>query len=121
MRTPRSVGGGGGGGGGGAKRDVASLIDITRSISTFSTRDQAGEESAQKSTSYAQVVSTPSNTVPPYQSLPPKQLPQQPRYLNRESNVILFGVPEGKCIIESKAVVDEFLQVNQLQSMTFSV
>ena len=56
------------------------------------------------------MVSTPSNTLPPCQSLPPKQLPQQPRDLNRESNVILFGVPEGKSIIESKAVVDEIFE-----------
>ena len=69
------------------EKKVTSRVDITRSISTFSTRDQAGEESAKKSTSYAQVVSTPSNTLPPCQSLPPKQLPQQPRDLNRESKV----------------------------------
>ena len=56
------------------------------------------------------MVSTPSNTAPPCQSLPPKQLPQQPRDLNRASNVILFGVPEGKSIIESKAVLDEIFE-----------
>ena len=58
-------------------------------------------------TSYAQAASAPSNNVQPQ---PFKQLSQQPYDRSHESNVILFGVPEGRSIIDSKAVVDEIFE-----------
>ena len=71
-------------------------------------------------TSYAQAAPTPSNNVQPQ---PFKQLSQQPYDRSHESNAIIFGVPEGRSIIDSKALVDEIFEfwlVGQSQSMIFS-
>ena len=78
---------------------------LTKSLSTSMCSNPVGGNIPHP-TFYAQAASTPSNNVQPQ---PFKQLSQQSYDRSRESNVILFGVPEGRSIIDSKAVVDEFL------------
>ena len=72
------------------------LLDSTKTATT--------RESVQTTTSFAKVVSSHPPSVQPKSTWPP------PSDDSRASNVVLFGLPEGKSIFESKAVVDEVFE-----------
>ena len=72
------------------------LLDSTKTATT--------RESVQTTTSFAKVVSSHPPSVQPKSTRPP------PSDDSRASNVVLFGLPQGKSIFESKAVVDEVFE-----------
>ena len=79
------------------------LLDSTKTATT--------RESVQTTTSFAKVVSSHSPLVQPKSTRPP------PSDDSRASNVVLFCLPEGKSIFESKAVVDEVFEFLAGQSV----
>ena len=87
------------------------LTELTKSL-LDSSNTSHHRESLQPSSSYAQVVSAlPSaNSAPLVQSQRPKQLSRD------DVRVILFGLPEGKSIVESKAAADEGVRVSGWQA-----
>ena len=83
---------------------ITSLVRLTGSLSAS---NSSTVDSVEKSASYAQVASSlPS---PPTDTMS-SSIKQPPRVDTRESNVVLFGVPEQKSIVETKAIVDEVFE-----------
>ena len=91
-----------------AEEKIIHLTEVTKSL-LDSSNISHHRQSLQPSSFYATVVSAPpsANSAPLVRSQRPKQLSRDDV---RESNVILFGLPEGKSIVESKAAADEVLE-----------
>ena len=86
---------------------MTSLIELTNSLLASNSSEA---KAARKSTSYAWIASTlPSPPPPPTSTISPS-VQQPPRVDSRESNAVLFGLPEQKSIIEFKALVDEVFE-----------
>ena len=89
---------------------ITSLINLTKPPSDPSSSSPMVGKRSQQGATYAQIAS--SICPPPNgDTAASSQKPQRPLYDDiRESNVILFGLPEEKSIVETKAVVDEVFE-----------